>query len=171
MKKTIMIVLSVYLSLIVFMPKEQILYTLLNSFQKQRVSFKIDEVKDYGLFEDIENTTVIYDKMKIVKIEKIRLLPFIFYNKLTLSTLEPQDSFKSMINIVLVDTSVTYTVFNPKKVHISSNTNIGFIDGEYDLDTSKIKIFLKPNDGFKKFKYKRYFKKTEGGYKYESIIK
>jgi len=170
-KKVIMIVISVYLSLIVFMPKEQLIYTLLNTASKDLINFEIEDMSDFGLYEDVKNMLVIYDKMKIAKIEDTKLFPFLLYNKLYFQNIQPQGSFKNMLNIVVIDASATYTPINPFKVFINATTTLGDMSGEFDIKTSKIKLFLKPNDKFKRFKYKRYFKKQKGGYVYESIIR
>jgi len=170
-KKILAVFISVYLSLIVFMPKEQILYTALNTLSKERVNFTIKDISDYGIYADIKETTVIYDKMRVAKIEDMKLFVFLIYNKLSLDSVELKGSFKNMLNVTLLEGSLSYMIFNPYKIFIDAKTTIGDISGSFDIKTSKIKLFLKPNQRFNNFKYKRYFKKRDGGYVYESIIK
>jgi len=170
-KKAILIFISLYISLVVFMPKEQILYTLLNQAQKQRVNFIIEDVSDYGIYADIKNTTVIYDKMQILNIEDMKLYPFLLYNKLSITTAEPKSTFRNMLNLVVLSASINYTPFLPTKLSIKAQTTIGEVNGEFDISDAKLKLVLTPNDRFKTFKYKRYFKKKEGGYVYESYIR
>jgi hypothetical protein len=161
----------VYLSLVFFMPKEQLIYTGLNSLSKELVNFEIEEMSDYGLYEDVKEVTVIYDKMRVAKVEKVKLLPFIVYNKLFITTLEPQGSFKNMLNLVVLNATASYSIIQPFKVSIDVQTTIGSMKGDFNLKNSKLKLLLSPNKNYKKFRYKNYFKKTKEGYVYESIIR
>jgi len=170
-KKVFAIFISLYISLIVFMPKEQILYTVLNQAAKERVFFKIKDVSDYGIYADVKDTTIIYDSMRVANIEDMKLFLFLIYNKISLANIELKGSFKNMLNLTILDGFLTYTVFSPFNIGINLKTTIGDISGSFDIKTSKIKLLLVPNERFKRFKYKRYIKKVDGGYKYESIIK
>ncbi len=171
MKKVLAVIFSVYLGLVLLMPKEQIIYTVLNQAKKQLVNFEIEDMKDFGVYENIDGLSVIYDKMRVAKVENIKILPLLFYNKILVTSVLASGSFKSMIDDKIYKATVTYAVFMPFKVMIDADTSIGKIDGVFDLKNQKIKLILHPNKNFNRFKYKNYFKKQKGGYVYESIIR
>ena len=171
MKKAIVVIISIYLSLVFFMPKKELIYTGLNTLSKQMINFEIEEANDFWFFADFKNTTIIYDKMRVANIEDMKLLPYLFYNKLILTTLEPKGSFRNMLDVVVLNATLTYSVINPFKADIEAKTTIGEINGEFDIKSFKLRLVLTPNQKFKTFKYKNYFRKTKGGYIYESIIR
>ena len=170
MKKILAVVLSVYLALILFMPKEQILWTAINKADPN-LKVTVEQTSDYGIFQDVNTIKISYDSMPLVNIDNIKVFPFLFYNLATISTVEPSSSLKSMLNIVVLKSSVTNFVLNPMMLKINADTTIGEVEGSFDLSTSKLKIFLTPNKEFNSFKYKSYLKKQKGGYSYESIIR
>jgi hypothetical protein len=171
MKKAIVIILSIYLSLVFFMPKKELVYTGLNTLSKQMINFEIEKANDFWVFVDFKNITAIYDKMRVANIEDVRFLPYLFYNRLTLTGVEPKDEFRNMLDVVVLNATLTYTVINPFKADINVKTTIGEINGEFDIKSSRLKLVLIPNQKFKSFRYKNYFRKTKGGYIYESIIR
>jgi hypothetical protein len=153
------------------MPKKELIYTGLNTLSKQMINFEVEEAKDFLIYADFKNIAIIYDKMRVANIEDMKLLPYLFYNKLILTALEPKGGFRNMLNIVVLDATLTYSVINPFKADIEAKTTIGEISGEFDIKSSKLRLVLTPNQKFKTFKYKNYFRKTKGGYVYESSIR
>jgi len=171
MKKILTVILSVYLGLVLLMPKEQIIYTILNQANRQLINFEIEDMKDFGVYENIDGLSIIYDKMRVAKIENIKILPLIFYDKINITSISPAGTFKSMFSEKVYKASATYVVYLPFKIMINADTSIGKIDGNFNLKNHKIKLVLHPNKNFRRFKYKNYFKKQKGGYVYESIIR
>ena len=170
MKKFLAVILSVYVALVVLMPKKQILWTAINKAD-QSLEVSIEQSSDYGIFQDLNGINIGYDGIKIANIDNVKIFPFIFYNYANISNIELLDSLKSMLNVVILKSSITYFVLNPMKLKINADTTIGKVEGSFDLSTSKLKIFLTPNKEFNSFKYKSYLKKQKGGYSYESIIR
>ena len=50
MKKAIVVILTIYLSLVFFMPKKELVYTGLNTLSKQMVNFEIEKANDFWIF-------------------------------------------------------------------------------------------------------------------------
>jgi hypothetical protein len=76
-----------------------------------------------------------------------------------------------MLDLVVLNASASYTVISPFKVFINMKTTIGDMEGEFEIKSSRLKLYLTPSEKFKNFKYKNYFRKTKKGYIYESIIR
>ena len=76
-----------------------------------------------------------------------------------------------MLDIKIIEAKLTQTIISPATVHIYALSTIGEIEGSFNLKTDILKVVLTPNDKFKTFKYKNYFKKSKEGYVYESRIK
>ncbi len=171
MKKILAIILTIYLSIIIFMPKEQIIYTALNQANSQNINFKIANPTDFGLFENISKLNLFYDKDEVLEVSNAKLFPLLVYNRLSFSHIDLVGSFKSMLDIKIIKAKLTQTIISPATVHIYALSTIGEIEGSFNLKTDILKVVLTPNDKFKTFKYKNYFKKSKEGYVYESRIK
>jgi len=171
MKKLLSIVASIYIATIFFMPKEQLLYTLLNQTKNQNLNYKVEDLTDYGLFESIKKLTLYYDKGEVLEVDDAKLFPFLIYNKLSLSQLHLVGNFKSLLNLKVIEVSLSQNIFSPTTINIYANSTIGELRGDFNLKSNKLKVVLSPNDKFNNFKYKNYFKKSKEGYVYESIIK
>jgi len=170
-KKYLIVFVSVFVGLVVFMPKQELIFTGLNTLTPQKIEVGIEDNTDMWIYEDLKGLDVLYDKIKVAKIEDVKVFPFILYNRVSATSVTPADSFSSMFDVKAYKVVVSYVVFSPKKLSIDADTSIGKITGEYDLETSKIKIYLKPSADFKNFKQRGYFKKQKDGYVYESIIR
>ena len=171
MKKILAVILTIYLSIIIFMPKEQILYTALNQANSQNINFKIDNPTDFGLFENISKLNLLYDTDDVLEVTNAKLFPLLVYNRLSFSHINLVGSFRSMLDIKIIEAKLTQNIISPTTLNIYALSTIGEIEGSFNLKTDILKVILIPNDKFKTFKYKNYFKKTEEGYVYESHIK
>ncbi len=171
MKKVFIVLVTIYLSVIFFMPKEQLLFTMLNQTKNQNLNYKVENLSDFGLFESIKKLTLYYDRGEVLEVDNAKLFPFLLYNKLSLSQLHLVGNFKSLLKIKIIEVSLTQSIISPTTVNIYANSTIGELSGGFDLTSNKLKVTLSPNDKFQEFKYKSYFKKTKEGYVYESIIK
>ncbi len=171
MKKIVTILLTIYISIIVFMPKEQIIYTILNQANSQNINFKIENPTDFGIFENISKLTLLYDKDEVLEVTNAKLFPLLLYNRLSFSNIDLVGNFKSMLDIKIIEAKLTQSIIAPTKIKIYALSTIGKIEGRFDIKRNNLKVVLTPNDKFKAFKYKNYFKKTEEGYVYESHIK
>lgn len=163
--------MSIYLSIIIFMPKEQILYTALNQANSQNINFKIDNPTDFGLFENISKLQLFYDKYEVLEVSNAKLFPLLVYNRLSFSHIDLVGSFKSMLDIKIIEAKLTQSIISPTTINLYALSTIGELSGSFNIKTNNIKVLLTPNDKFKTFKYKNYFKKTKEGYVYESHIK
>ena len=170
MKKILAVLISVYLSFIIFMPKEQLIYTILNNTSNQNINFDIKEPTDYGLFENIHKLSLYFDNSKVLEVDDAKVFIFLLYNRLSFSQINLVGSFKSMLDIKIIEAQLTQNIFSPTTINIYAKSTIGELIGSFDLKSSILKIKLNPNDKFNTFKYKRYFKKTKEGYEYESHI-
>lgn len=171
MKKILAVLLSIYISIIIFMPKKQILYTLLNQASQEKINFELKNLTDYGIFENIDKITFYYDMAKFFEVSGARFFPLLVYNRLSFSQINLVGSFKSMLEIKIIEAKLTENLLSPYKVSIYALSTIGRFTGSYDLKSNRLRVLLVPNDKFTSFKYKKYFKKTKEGYIYESIIK
>jgi len=172
MKKLLLLFISIYLSLIIFMPKEELLYTAINKLNpNHQIELKIDNIKDYGIFLKIDSANIYYENFYLGNIGLIKIFPLIFYNQIKILSVELSNKFKKITNLSIFEANIIYHIFDPKEINLTATTNIGKIKGRFNLKNFKLSIFLTPNKNFNHFKYKHFFKKQGGGYIYELFVK
>ena len=171
MKKILTVLLSVYVAIVLFLPKEQIVYTALNTLQKELVSFEIEDFSDYGVVANASGISVIYDSMRVAKIEDAKIIALLFYNRVDINLLSPAGNFANMLDAKVYKATISEVFYDPFVLKIDADSSIGNITGSFDIATSKLRVLIKPNASFSSFKYKNYFRKTREGYLYEAVIK
>jgi len=171
MKKFLTLFLVIYLSIIFFMPKEELLYTVLNIAQKQKLQLSIKEQKDMGFYQSLKELSFSHDSSEYLLADSSKILPLLLFNQISFSNIKPSSSFKSILPFTASSIKLTYHVINPFTLSISGDGDFGEIDGEIELDSKRVKIHLIPSKDFEKSNFIKQFKKTKEGYIYESTIR
>ncbi len=168
MKKFLAVVFTVYLSLILFMPKVNIWFTLEKALREEGVIISDEKVKDYGLFFSLKDGKLYYDGLKTLDIGSVKVLPFLFFNEITLKNIKSSKETKSLFNLSLSEVDLKNSVLKPFSILIKGEGDMGKFSGSLDLKKRFVKIVLIPS---KKFlaggNLRRYFKKSKEGYVYE----
>jgi len=156
MKKFFIFLLGLLIGIIIFMPKDNLYYTLQNFLKKENIYINSD-IKS-SLYLQLKNGVVYYNKMDISKFKEIDILPFIFYNEIKAKDIE--------INIgkyKITSLKAFYTPFYPIKIFIKGSSNFGKIEGNIDLLKKEAKIYILnlTNNSLKSF-----LKKDKKGYFY-----
>jgi hypothetical protein len=154
------------------MPKLNLFYTMEDFLQKQMVVIDSENKSDRWYSLHLDNSSVIYDGIKFVKVEDLDLLPWLVFNKITATNIMPSDDVKGMFNYKATKATITHSVIKPFIVDINSEGDFGSIVGTFNLKDQKLHLVLSPSERFKNDSFMRQnFRKTEEGFIYESIIK
>jgi hypothetical protein len=169
MKKVFLLIVSFLVGVIIFMPKENLLYTLGKELKKDNIEIVSDEIRDRLIDLDMKNVLLIYDGIEALRIKEIDIKPWMLYNKIEAFDIAPSKSLSNMLNIKAKHLTIIQSIIDMKKAHISGDGDFGVIEGEIDLGKRVIKIILHPKSSFKNSQLLRdYFKKGKEGYIYES---
>ena len=156
MKKFTVFIVGLFLGLIVFMPKDNLYFTLQKYLAKENIYIN-SKINSFNTL-NLENGTVYYNGMDIITFNKIKIFPFVFFNRIDVNNLKIK-----LENLDIKQADITYSILNPLKVYIKGSSNFGDIDGEIDLIKRKIKIYiLNLNNRF----LKNMLKKDKKGYFY-----
>ncbi len=171
MKKGLMFLALFYLALIIFMPRVNFYYTVVNALKSNQISVTQESLND-GLFSLKSDSVVIsYDGIESVTLEELSLSAFIFYNKITASNVKASKSLQNMFKYSADLVEVTYVIWDFKRAKIFAKGDFGVLNGVVDLSLKTIKVVLEPSDEFKSSPLLRqYFKNSDEGYIYESKI-
>ena len=156
MKKFLIFLCGLIFGLIVFMPRDNLYYTLQKYLSKENIYINSDI--DSSININLKKGTVYYNGMDLVTFNKVIISPFIFFNKIEADNIKIK--FQDL-KITKID--VIYSIINPLKVYIKGSSNFGEINGYIDLVKRKIKIYiLNLNNNF----LKNFLKKDKKGYFY-----
>ena len=171
MKKILLFIAIFYLGFVLFMPKINLYYTLENFAKKEHVVIKEGAIKDRWIDLEIKDATVFYDGIASLEAKEIDMLPWIFYNKITLTDVSPSKTLKSMFDAKADEVTLTYSVLSYKTIMIAAHGDFGELVGTLDVMAQKIHLVLSPSEKFKNHQIVRqYFKKQEEGLVYESKL-
>jgi len=155
-KKFLIFLCGLIFGLIVFMPRDNLYYTLQKYLSKENIYINSDI--DSSININLKKGTVYYNGMDLVTFNKVIISPFIFFNKIEADNIKIK--FQDL-KITKID--VIYSIINPLKVYIKGSSNFGEINGYIDLVKRKIKIYiLNLNNNF----LKNFLKKDKKGYFY-----
>ncbi len=146
MKKFFIFLIGIYIGFIIFMPKENLFFTLQNYLKNQNIYINTKTTSNpFSL--SLKNFTIFINGIDIARGEKISIFPFIFYNKI-----EAKNINVNVQNIKINNLFATYSIINPIKIIITGNSNFGKIDGNIDVIKKTIKIYVKnPSEEIKEF--------------------
>jgi len=135
MKKFIFFLVGLFLGFIVFMPKDNLYFTLQKYLSKKNIY--INSKIDSSMSLNLKKGVVYYNGMDIMMFEKVIISPFVFFNKIE------ADNVKIKIqNLEIKKIDIVYSIINPMKIYINGNSNFGKIKGNINLLKKHIKIYI-----------------------------
>ena len=164
-KKTFIILLSIWIAFLIFMPKKEIYYAL--EHQLVKFGIKLNEKNIINTIFDltIDNMEVYYDGVRLMDINKSEFVTFIFYNQIKLHQITFDKSLQLMLPQNINDINVTYSVLTPMKANISATGEFGEVSGYIDFNKTIHLEFVKVGN-IKQFQNE--LKKDENGWYYEN---
>ena len=141
MVKNIFIAFIVFwFALLVFMPKQELYFTLEKELLKQNIEINEQSI-DEGLFSLNLIKAEIYVKgIKIATVEKINIFTLIFTTNINLKALILDDSLKSFAPKKTDVANISHSLFSPFKVSIEAEGDFGLLQGSANLNERKPRI-------------------------------
>ncbi len=172
MKKVLIFLVVFYLAFVVFMPKENLYFTLKNTLASERIGLSEESLSSNLASLEALGLVVSYDGIESVQVKELLITPFLFYNKIEAYEVSSSSSFKKMFSFSADELLITYAIWNYNEAKIYAVGNFGELNGVFDLQKKSVRIVLEPSMEFENSPMlKQYFKKSEEGYIYETKIK
>jgi len=155
--------------MIIFLPKENLYYLILNNLKTLKVDVAQSKINDNFLALDILGTQIIYENINIAQIDKLSISTYILNSSIILNNIKVDNSLNKFLPNKLDTIAIRYSLFDPLKVKIKSIFKQGDCVGYIDLPKQTIKLDIHLSKFFVK-KYKnitKMLKKDGDVYKYE----
>ena len=139
-KKSALIFLMLWFSILLFMPKAELYYTIEQSLAKQDIKLNEKSIEE-GLFSlTLKDVTVYAKGIALGNIEELDFFTILFYSSLKLNNLKVDESLHARVPSYAKKISATHNIFSPFSVSLDANGSFGAVDGKVDLANKDLRI-------------------------------
>jgi len=164
-KKSALILLAIWFSVIVFMPKTELYYTLEKTLAKQDIKLNEKSI-DEGLFSlTLKDVTVYVKGIALANIEELDFFTVLFYSSVDVVNLQVDEALHAKVPALTKEASFTHSLLSPLTLSVDANGSFGTIEGDIKLLNKEVRIdFVKVGD---MSMIQPYLTKDEKGWFYE----
>lgn len=155
--------------LIFFLPKLNLYYAVEAILEKKKVYISDEEVLDRGFSLELRQAKLFFDKLPLAEIERIQLLPLVFYTTFDLTNIRINEGFSDFLPQEIHSVHVEHLFYNPMKVKFKGTNEDSHFYGNIDLLERVLSVHLRLSAKSEQ-RYAtmlRKLSKEEGGYFYE----
>jgi len=139
-KNIFMTVIIFWFALLVFMPKQELYFTLEKELLKQDIEINEQNIEE-GLFSlNLINPEIYVKGIKIARVEKINIFTLIFTTNINLKSLILDDPLNSFAPKKTDIANISYSLFSPFSVNLEAQGNFGLLEGNANLNERKLRI-------------------------------
>ncbi|MCK9372352.1 MAG: hypothetical protein M0P91_04085 [Sulfuricurvum sp.] len=138
------LIYAFYIALIVvvLIPKEKLYFTLESILSEYTVYLTDENLSNHFFYLDAMNSNLLLDNIQIGSIEQIRIIPWVVYNRLTVSNVTFSSLYHSVFPGKIEEISLTYSLLHPLSVHLQATGDFGRCEGGIDLAEQKIRLLF-----------------------------
>ncbi|MEA3417775.1 MAG: hypothetical protein U9Q90_00070 [Campylobacterota bacterium] len=165
-KKIILALFVILLSLMIFAPKRELYYLLEAQLMQQDIIIHNEEI-DAGLFSLTLKHPELYVKgIRVAQVDEATLRPLLFYTVATVKGVQFDRTLERWVSGGLTKITASHLFADPMHVNLSLSGAFGKAEGSIDLDSRSIHLDLTEEQ--KIGKLKSMLKKGEEGWYYET---
>jgi hypothetical protein len=130
----------IWFALLVFMPKQELYFTLEKELAKQDIEINEQNIEE-GVFSLNLIKPVIYVKgIKIATLEKINIFTLLLYTNINVKSLLLDESLKSFAPEKIDVANISHVVFNPFHLNIEAKGSFGILEGNANLTERTLRL-------------------------------
>lgn len=135
---------------IILFPKDRLFYLLLDDLKDKKVIFTNVNLQNNLFSLKINNSNILYDGIKAVKIDSIALKTYILSNNILIKNIYINDVFKEFLPPRINNIDISYNILNPLKIDISIYSKLFKGVGYFSILSNKITLKIKFSELFKR---------------------
>ncbi len=135
--------------LIVFLPKENIYYFILENIKKDKIELTQNSIQDKYLKFIVDDIKINYEGVEVSQVGSFDLDLFIYRTAINLDKIKVDESFNKFVPSKIDNLSLTHTIFNPLYIDIDAKFKLGSCVGEIDLLNRIVSLNIIVAKGFK----------------------
>jgi hypothetical protein len=165
-KKTATVLLLIWFVLVLFMPKEELYFSLEKELVKNDIELN-EESRSEGVFSlRLKNVTVYVKGIPLVTVEKIDFFTLLFYTSIHFETLMIDESLKTMTPTEIEDLLISQSILAPLNLSVKAEGPFGEASGSVDLDKRMLRMDFNDTKALGMLQSK--LKQGEEGWYYET---
>ena len=165
-KKSFIVFVVAWLSILVLMPKTEFYYKLEEELVKHEIKLNEEKIHEGFFSLNLEQVTVYFKGINIATIEELNLCTFLFYSRIELKSLHMDDSLKTMVPQETQNAAATYSLLSPLEVSVDASGSFGSMSGYVDLSERKVRLDFNESKNIEMLKPQ--LKQDEKGWFYET---
>jgi len=139
-KKIIGMLIASWLLLLIFMPKEEMYYSVEKILATRDITLNEKSI-DEGLFSlTLKDVTIYVKGIALVNVKKIDFFTLLFYNTLKIDNILVDEVLQSRVPSKTKEVAFSYQIFNPLNISVDANGSFGHAIGSIDLSDKKVHI-------------------------------
>jgi len=132
-KKIVLAFFVVWLTVLFFMPKSELYYSVEKVLAKQDIKLNEKSIEE-GLFSlTVKKVTVYVKGIPLINIEELNVFTLLFYTSLSIEDLIVDEALHTKIPAFTKEAHVKHQLFNPMTLTLDANGSFGEIVGNVDL--------------------------------------
>jgi len=139
-KRTFIILLIVWLSLVIFMPQRHFYYQLEHELAKQNVEINENKIKEGFFSLSIEGMKVYIKGIDLVHIKEVSFSTLLFSSNIKMKKIELDNSLADMIPTKLDAVSFSHFIWKPYEVKVLGEGDFGTFRGVINMNERKIHL-------------------------------
>lgn len=165
-KKVLILILTLWLALILFMPKQELYFKLEQELKKEDVAISAEKIKEGWFTLRLETPNVYVKGIKVATVDEVSFFTLLFYSKVTVKGIVLDSSLKQYAPDKIDKVKIKHSVLFPSELSVSANGGFGDAKGKVSFSERNVTIHFSEIDKMKALKSK--LKKGEEGWVYET---
>lgn len=133
---------AVYILLIaiILIPKEKLFFTFESVLSKNHVFISGEQLNDRLVYLDADNAQLVLDHQQVASIGQIRIAPWIFFNRLSISSISVSPLYRTFFPGKIDEIEFTYSLLHPLSMQMHGVGDFGRCNGVIDLVNQKVRV-------------------------------
>ena len=142
--KRLVYALYIFIIVIVVTPKEKLYFSFEQILSENNIFISGESFDNRFFYLDIDTGTLMLDNLDIATIDKIRVSPWIFFNRITISSISFSPLYRTFFPGSVDEITLTYSLWHPLSIQIYGKGDFGHCDGAFDLLDQKMRVVFSP---------------------------
>jgi len=164
-KYSLIFILVFYFSFLILSPKRELYYALEKKIARSGVIIDGEKVKETALGVELKEPTIIYEGIKVAKVDMVKIVSMVVYSKITILNIQNDKAMRNILPLLPKNIIIEHNILSPYRLNILAYGDFGIAKGIFDIKSMTIRVYIiKPNNIDS---IKRYLKKDKNGWYYE----
>jgi hypothetical protein len=142
--KRLLYIFYIFLLIIIVIPKEKLYFAFESHLSEHHLFINNEAFSNRLFYLDIDYGDVLLDNGEFATIEHMRIAPWIFLNRFTLTNIAFSSLFHNFFPGKIDGITLTYSLLHPLRIDIVAEGDFGHCSGTYELMNDRLSILFEP---------------------------